>query len=375
MTRSKISLLFFFALFIRQSPWAQQQQSCPQWGPYVQTAQFHSQSGILMMSDVMFPARGIAPYTYASSVNFKIGKSGGYCGIQQAGFEEKRKGNNIFSIWDFPNKIQIVASYKDPETFVNGFGGEGTGLHSHNDFGWKADHWYTNIVRIWTSNDSTTNVGYWLYDQSENTWHHYVTFVVPEAHALLSNDIGSFLENFADQKKAPRLGAYRGYWLLKKDGSWHHPDSLVAKAGAGSWKAEKLGPDGVMLTSCGTKPGIPYYNFPVIMPQKPTFIKSPIVFDAGSYYDKASHKIFIDWTVSRNDMPQLSYSVALYNDSTYSGNPLAQASGTDPETFMITLLTEGIELKKQSYYITIQIKDIFEQTSEVKKIVLQDLKP
>ncbi len=371
MTRSK-SLLFLLLLPFQ---YLQAQLSCPKWGPYVVTTQFKNQSGILMMSDVLFPSKGIAPYTYASSINFKIGHSGGYCGIQQAGFEEKRKGNNIFSIWDFPNKIQILASYKDPETFVSGFGGEGTGLHSHSDFGWKADHWYTNIVRAWDNDDSTTSVGYWLYDQSENTWRHYVTFVVPEAHAMLSDDIGSFLENFADDKKTSRTGAYRGYWFLKADGSWHHPDSLVAKAGAGSWKAEKYGPDGVILTSCGSKPGPAQYSFPVSMPDRPAFIKTPAIFDAGAYYDKTSHKICVDWTITRNDMPQLSYTVTLYDNPSYSGTPLATTSGTNPETTMTALSVQGIELQKQSYYITVQVKDIFGQSSELKKIILQDLKP
>lgn len=351
------------------------QLSCPKWGPYVETVGFKKQKCVLMMSDVQFPLKGIAAYTYASSINFRIGSSGGYCGIQQAGLKDVRKGNNIFSIWDFPNKVQIRTSYKDAETFVGGFGGEGTGLHSHNDFGWVADHWYTNVVRCWSNGDSTTSVGYWLFDQTAGKWHAYVTFVVPEAQAQLHEDIGSFLENFADDSKVPRKGVYKSYWFLKADGKWWHPDTLVAKAGAGAWSAEKYGTDGVVLTSCGTKEGIPLYKFPVNMPATPVIVKQPKVYDAGAYYDKGSHQIYIDWTVAAEDMPQLGYSVALYDNALLQGKPLVEASGVDPMMTQVGLGVEGVELKKQSYYYTVQIKDIFEQTSVVKVGVLADLKP
>ena len=351
------------------------QQSCPSWGPYVSTNNFKGDSGVLMMADVMFPSDGIAPYTYASSINFKIGKSGGYCGIQQAGLNEERKGNNIFSIWDFPNKVQITASYKDHETFVGGFGGEGTGLHSHNDFGWVADHWYTNIVRSWSTNDSTTNVGYWLYDQTAGTWTHYVTFVVPEAHAMLKGNIGSFLENFADGTKRSRKGRYKGYWLLKSTGQWLHPDTLIASAGKGSWKATKIGEDGIELTSCGTEIGPDKYTFPVKMRDKPGIVKQPILYDLGAYYDKRNSTIHVDWSVTKNDMPQLSYSVAVYNNRDCIGYPLAKASGIDPEITMAALKIDKLELKERNYYVTVQITDIFNQVSEVKHTVLSDLKP
>jgi hypothetical protein len=341
----------------------------------VETVNFKNQIGVLVMSDVKFPANGIAPYTYASSINFKIGKSGGYCGIQQAGLNNKRKGNNIFSIWDFPNKVQITAPFKDRETFVGGFGGEGTGLHSHSDFGWVADHWYTNIVRCWPANDSTTMVGYWLYDQYANAWKHYVTFEVPEANAKLQGNIGSFLENFADDSKRSRLGDYQGYWLLKEDGSWLHPDTLVAKAGTGSWKAEKIGDAGVRLTSCGTEIGPDVYKFAVTMPDKPSFVKLPAIFDLGAYYDRNKKVVHADWSVTTGDMPQLSYKVGLYNDAQCAGTPLATASGTDPDLTMVNLRVDGVELKKQNYYISLQLTDIFNQVSPVKIFELHDLKP
>ncbi len=355
---------------------ATSQTTCPKWGPYVGTNNMKKESGVLMMADVMFPSNGIAPYTYACSIQFGIGKSGGYCGIQQAGLNEKRKGNNIFSIWDFPNKIQIVAGYKDKETYVSGFGGEGTGLHSHNDFGWLPDRWYTNIVRCWNNGlDTLTRVGYWMYDHAQNKWKHYVTFDIPETNAKLHGDIGSFLENFADQKKRTRVGNYKSYWMLKENGEWLHPDTLVASAGTGSWLAKKLGDDGVQLSSCGTQTGPDKYKFAVKMPAKPTIISTPAIYDLGAYYSKNAHTVHVTWTITDEQMPQLGYKVALYNNAACTGTPLAESYGIDPQLTMVDLHVQGIELKNQNYYVTLQITDIFNQVSPVKIFELHDLRP
>jgi len=350
------------------------QQSCPKWGPYVKTVKMGKIKAELMMADVMFPADGLAPYTYACSVQFGIGKSGGYCGIQKAGLNETRMPNNIFSIWDFPNKIQLSALYKDPLTFVGGFGGEGTGLHSHADFGWKPDHWYTNIVKRWTVNDSTTMVGYWIYDQSEKTYRHYVTFVVPEKEAMLHGDIGSFLENFADDQKRSRTAVYKSYWMLTDQNRWAHPDSLVAEAGEGSWKAEKYGNDGVKVTSCGTNPGQPKTFYPTSQKDKPEMLPASI-YDLASYYDHSQKKIFVNWSMLPTATPQLSYEVKIYENSSYSGKPIASIKGTDPDITSIGFLVKGMNLKAQDYYIALQVTDIFGQLSPVKKTVLEEKKP
>jgi hypothetical protein len=350
------------------------QQSCPKWGPYVKTVGMGKIKAELMMADVMFPSNGIAPFTYACSVQFGIGKSGGYCGIQQAALNEPRPGNNIFSVWDFPNKVQIWAQYKDPLTFVGGFGGEGTGLHSHADFGWKPDHWYTNIVKRWTTNDSTTFVGYWIYDGTEKTYRHYVTFAVPEKSAMLHGDIGSFLENFADDQKRSRTAVYKSYWMLTDQNKWAHPDSLVAEAGEGSWKAEKYGTDGVKVTSCGTSPWQKKTFYPTNQKIRPD-LASASVYDMASYYDHSQKKIFVNWSALPTSTPQLSYEVNIYEDSSYSGKPLATIRGTDPEQYSVGTTVSGMNLKKQNYYISLQITDIFGQLSDVKKTILEEKTP
>ncbi|MEX6686572.1 DUF3472 domain-containing protein [Danxiaibacter flavus] len=120
------------------------------------------------MADVMTPAEGNAPYTYTCAVQFGIGKSGGNCGLQNKNGkgEHSIPLNNIFSILDFPNKVQIHAVYKDPMTF-DGFGGEGIGQHSYCDFGWVPGQWYTNVVRRWYTGGDKTQVGYFIYDHTK----------------------------------------------------------------------------------------------------------------------------------------------------------------------------------------------------------------
>ena len=365
------AVLSLFSCMIRA------QQSCPKWGPYVTTKGFKNKEGILQMAAVMMPAEGVAPYTYACSVQFNIGKSGGYCGIQKAGPEEHRPANNIFSIWDFPNKVQIIPSYKDPITFVGGFGGEGTGLHSHADFDWKLNQWYTNIVRCWnTPNDTTTSVGYFIYDHTAGSWKHYVTFIIPQANARLHGEIGSFLENFADDSKKSRTANYKAYWMLQEDGKWLHPDTLLAEAGAGAWKSKGYEKDGAQLTSCGTDTtGPSKYLYTVSMESQPAIITKPAIYDMATYYDKGKKMIHVDWSMLPTATPQLSYKVAVYANEACTGTPLITAASTDPEIAMISLPVDGIELKTQDYYVTLQIKDIFEQETAVKKETLHDFKP
>lgn len=369
------SLLF---LFIVVTNFVFAQQSCPKWGPYVNALHLND-SAELVMADVMIPADGMAPYTYACSVQFGIGKSGGYCGIQNNNGEDEhsRPLNNIFSIWNFPNKRQIYCTYKNPLTFVGGFGNEGTGLHSHADFGWIPGHWYTNVVRRWDKGhlEDHTFVGYWIYDHTAKTWIHYVTFLVPQAHAMLHGNIASFLENFADDRKTSRTACYKSYWLLNTNDHWEHPDTLLARAGAGAWGASPYGDDGVKVTSCGTKDGpADGYRFAVKTGNKPE-IDKPVIYDAGAYYDQKRSFVLVDWSLQPTSTPQLSYELSIYDNPQMTGKPLASVTAVDPDRTMGALYVPKAQLQKQDYYISVRIKDIFDQESEVRRVVLRELKP
>ncbi|MBV4359911.1 DUF3472 domain-containing protein [Pinibacter aurantiacus] len=356
-------------------------QTGPSWGPYIGAKFAGKQEADLLMADVRVTPEANAPFTYSCSIQFKIGKSGGYCGVQNknGNASTSKPLNNIFSVWDFPNKVQIHASYKDPMTFVGGFGGEGTGLHSHCDFGGVQGQWYTNVVRRWYTGGDKTQVGYFIYDHTRNEWRHYVTFEVPEADAKLGSGISSFLENFADQRKSPRTTEYKSYWLLTTANQWLHADSLKADAGKnGFWDAKSLGSDGIRLTSCGVwdstekKP----ITFPVTETAKvPAIIKPADIYDLGAFYDKGEKMIYVNWSIEASGAPQLSYSIAVYDNRQKTGTSIVKKEGTDPDIRSVALAATNLSTTEKSYYVTLTLTDIFNQASKVKEFTLRDLKP
>ena len=99
------------------------------------------------------------------------------------------------------------------------------------------------------------------------------------------------------------------------------------------------------------------------------------IYDLASYYDHSQKKIFVNWSMLPTSTPQLSYEVKIYENSSYSGNPIASIKGTDPDITSIGFLVKGMNLKAQDYYIALQITDIFGQLSPVKKTVLEEKKP
>ena len=350
-------------------------QSCPQWGPYAGAVDSSGRAD-LMMADVMVPLSGMAPFTYSCVIQFKLGHSGGYCGIQDGnGSDSVRPFNNIFSVWDYPNKIQIRDTYKDPMTFVGGFGNEGTGLHSHCDFGWKPDHWYTNVVRRWWDGSKTTQVAYFIYDQTMKKWRHYVTFAVPEENAFLEGHISSFLENFADDAKHTRTTYYRSYWKLLADGHWAQPDSINSDAGKGNWNAGGYGDDGISLTSCGKDlVNGQKKSFPVRRRTTgPAFAKGEI-YDLGAYYDLSDNTVHVDWTIPDSAAPQLAYEVKIFDSGNSAAVPVASVSGYGPEIREKVLSVPGLSVDKRQYTIVLTIKDIFNQNSVPKVITLSQLK-
>lgn len=354
-------------------------QSCPKWGPYI-TAKFQGKSDLdAMIADVMIPASGNTAYTYTCAIQFGIGKSGGYCGLQNCNGdgETKRPLNNIFSVWDFPNKVQLLAGYKDPLTYVGGFGGEGTGLHSHADFGWIPGQWYTHVVRRWYTGGDKTMVGYFIYDHTRQEWRHYVTFIIPEADAKLHGNTSSFLENFADNKRRSRVSYYKSYWQLTTGNKWIKPDSIGAGAGEGFWDVERYGNDGLKLTACGAdsikKDKI---SFAVDLTEtKPSVVQSADIYEAGAYYDKAAKAIYVNWSVKTTTAPQLSYEVALYDNRNFKGEPIAISKGTDPDTRSILLPVTTLSTATKTYYGRVIVKDIFNGESKPGKFELRDMRP
>lgn len=353
------------------------QVSCPKWGPYVGTFYKKTNKADLCMADVMIPSEGIAPYTYTCVLQFSLGKSGGYCGLQYMDASKRRKNNNIFSIWDYPGKKQITHTYKDPTTYVDGFGNEGTGLHSHADFGWVPGDWYTLVVRRWASTDTgRTNAAFFIYDHTKNIWSHYVTFSVPEANAMLSSKTSGFLENFSDGKKTPRYSNYKSYWALLPDGKWASPDSLSAGGGDGYWDVKPFGNDGIQLFSCGPEFIVkPKVSFPVLL--KDTIPQAKIiqpiqVFDAAQYFDKEKNIVYVNWITKEGTSPQLTYRAELFEAG--KNEPIAAEYGYEPERRSLAISAPDIKKNYTKYYIKLSLTDIFNQPAKPFIVKLRELK-
>jgi hypothetical protein len=370
-----VALRLFMLPMLAMTAYAGHAQSCPKWGPYAGAVESSGRAD-LMMADVMVPLSGMAPFTYSCVIQFKLGKSGGYCGIQDGdGSDSVRPFNNIFSVWDYPNKIQIRDTYKDPSTFVGGFGNEGTGLHSHCDFGWQPDHWYTNVVRRWWDGGKTTQVAYFIYDQTRKKWRHYVTFAVPEENAYLDGHISSFLENFADDGKRTRTTYYRAYWKLLADGRWAQPDSINTDAGVGNWNSSAYGDDGISLSSCGKEAvNGEKKSFPVRLRAATPAFATGEIYDLGAYYDLSDKTVHIDWSIVDSAAPQLSYELKIFDAAGAGATPIASVSGYGPEIREKVLSVPGLFVDKKEYFIVLTIKDIFNHYSEPKTIIVSRLK-
>jgi len=136
--------------------------------------------------------------------------------------------------------------------------------------------------------------------------------------------------------------------MLQAGGGWVHPDSLIAAAGEGSWKAQSYGKDGVLLTSLRRRSACSiHYQFPVIMDDRPSIIKKPVVYDLAAYYDMKNRKMNVDWSLQTSASPQLSFRLLCTTIPKCEGRPLAVFAGTDPDVNMISLPIAGIELKRQ----------------------------
>ncbi|HSH65613.1 MAG TPA: hypothetical protein VLB84_07410, partial [Bacteroidia bacterium] len=120
-----------------------------------------NKNGDIIMNEVM--VTNTTPCSYWETMGWNVGSQGGaYCGIQQSS-----SGTNfIFSIWDpIGTSIPITAPYKLPNSNVEKFVGEGTGLHYDDKrlVGWKLNTWVKTVARRWDYNGHSF-FGFWSYD-------------------------------------------------------------------------------------------------------------------------------------------------------------------------------------------------------------------
>jgi hypothetical protein len=343
-----------------------QTETCPSWGPYIEGINLQNVEEVIY-SEVMVDNGCKKVNTYFSTLNFSLGPRGGYAGIQ---YKQNEVYNNIFSVWDIQDSHapQCTSEYAAPNTFVDGFGGEGTGLHTDNTMPWTPGVWYATVVRRWNTGDGKTHIGFFMYDYGTQKWTHYSTIVTPENNVKFQgNNISGFLENFnTGYSKDTRCGYWRNMWGMDNTGTWSKPAYYKASAGTGSWSAEAaFNNTAVKVTSCGTVSGPASGQVTFTLNQtgtKPSTIIPVGVNTVTPTYSNGS--VNVTWTTNDLTSPQLSYTVSLYSQASWNNSytPIATVTGIRPDTRSVSVPLPAGATSGQ-YYVSVVLKDIFNQTS------------
>lgn len=312
-------------------------------------------------------------YTYYCSLQWNAGmEGGGYCGIQ----EHPSGRNFIFSIWDpISSSESITAPYTHSGTLTEPFGGEGTGLKSWNfDIGWNTGQWYSLVTRAWSSGSSTM-FGFWVYSHTDQIWYHLVTMDYPVSNIRFNSPTGSFIEDW--------LG---NGWNTREV---HHQDGWKRKTSDLSWNAftsslfERVSPDAGANNYINNYDGGTNSNY-YFMQSGGTI--TPTTNTSGTMLSLANNNsdpgydvvevsslnktvstdnLLLDWILDSSKSPQFSYKIDIYDNPTFSGNPIIEVNENIPHqrnfNIDISNLIDGNE-----YYIKFSVNDIFDnQSTEV----------
>lgn len=365
----KKAVLFSVTALSISGTFKAQTETCPSWGPYLEGFDM-TNSGELWYSEVMVDNSCKKVNSYYSTLNYQLGPRGGYAGIQ---YKVNNVDNNIFSIWDLQDSHtpQCTAEYASPGTFVDGFGGEGTGLHTDNPMPWTSGVWYATVVRRWSVGDGKTRIGFFMYDYGTQKWKHYATIITPENNAKFSGTkLGAFLENFnSAASKETRCGYYRNFWSMNDQGVWSKPSNYIASAGTGSWNAATaFNNTAIKMTSCGITPapagGSVTFNNIIQNGTKPATILPVTVTSVIPTYNSANNSVNVSWATSENTSPQLSYKVYLYTEASWANGytPIAVTTGIRPDQRSATVALPA-NSQPGKYYVSVTLEDIFKQSS------------
>lgn len=360
------SILFIAAISFFNSINA---QTCPSWGPYIEGFDM-ANSGELWYSEVMADNACKQINTYYSTLIFSLGPRGGYAGIQH---KQNEVYNNIFSMWDLKdtNVPQCTTEYTAPNTFVDGFGGEGTGLHTDNPMPWTPGIWYATVVRRWSTGDGKTRIGFFMFDYGTGKWKHYATIVTPENDAKFTGTkLGGFVENWnTAASKATRCGYFRNFWSMNAQGNWSKPSRYNVSAGTGSWGVETaFNNTAIKITSCGTTPAPAgssvTFNGITQDGTKPSTATPVTVTTVTPSYNTSNNSVNINWVNSETTSPQLSYKVSLYTEASWANShtPVAVVTGIRPDQRSVQVPLPA-NSQPGKYYVSVVLEDIFNQTS------------
>lgn len=354
--RRSILLLFLITFFLTTVKSALAQHL---WYP-------DNKNGDIIMNEVM--VTNTTACSYWETMGWNVGAQGGaYCGIQQGS-----KGPNfIFSIWDPQGTTDpITAPYKYPNSNVEKFGGEGTGLHYDDKalIGWKMNTWVRTVSRRWDYKGHSF-FGFWSYDYGTDTWIHHVTMDFPVASVQFnSGSTNSFLEDWCGSPQNYRKGLYRngykraaGTWIPWKTASYSgngsSPSDSKANAGVenGAYFME-FGGSTVKTVSEGQKLSITIPATPVLTIGQLT--STTVLTKQDS--------LKVSWVTDKAKSPQFSYTIKVIDKA---GTIVLTKTDVVPHLRSLTFYVKN--LPAGSYTIRVSMLDIFDQLSnEIDKTVL-----
>ncbi|MDE1191299.1 MAG: DUF3472 domain-containing protein [Arachidicoccus sp.] len=167
--------------------------------------------------------KGEAPlYTYYSV----LGGSSFYSGIQVNSEQERRI---IFSVWDAKggnNNKNVTADSSratlisaDKNAFVDRFGNEGSGVHTHLIFDWKEDSIYKFLIHA-VPNFIENSTTYTLFVKVDENWKMIAKIKTPHFSNYLKYAY-SFLEDFSSHDDTHRRAvSYQNIWVRTVTGNW-----------------------------------------------------------------------------------------------------------------------------------------------------------
>lgn len=286
-------------------------------------------------------------------------------------YQQSDAGTNfIFSIWDpIASKQAITAPYKLPNSNVEKFGGEGTGLHYDDKriIGWKMNTWVRIVSRRWDYNGHTF-FGCWSYDYGTTNWTHHVTMDFPVPNVQFDNGAtNSFLEDWNGTPQNYRKGLYKngykraaGKWIpystATYSGNGNSSGDAKANAGveSGSYFLE-FGGSTVKTVKEGQK-------LSITIPATPVLTIGQLTSATVSYKSDA---LSVAWVTDPKKSPQFSYTVKVIDKS---GTTVVNETDTVPHQRSTTISTKG--LTAGTYTVEVSIVDIFDQisTSVIKTV-------
>ncbi|MBX8622079.1 DUF3472 domain-containing protein [Pseudomonas glycinae] len=341
----------------------------PDDGPHVSAVFSAPMAELIYMQQEVAVGRDY-PGIYWCGSNFKLGRWGGYFGLQTNGGAViggvPYHNNNICSIWGVGG-VNPELEYGAKGLYSEIFTGEGVGLHTSHAMPWKAGYMYATVLRRWDRpGDSFTRVATFMYSYETGKWTHFSTIKIPEGNVSFVNPTtAGFLERFGGS--ATR---YDGFWgpsyRMSADGVWEKPLYFEGAAGGNRPWTWDIVPDGdqalgrVQVVCGGTNSNTENYKKVNVQPHsdKPAPVDNKIaVMGMNARYQNDG--VYVEWVTDDGRTPQFSHLLRVHTGSA-TGPVIASNTDFFPEKRSAAF---AMGKPQEECYVSLVLTDIFNQQS------------